>query len=66
MVIRASAAGRTFARSTSSAPVTQLSTTVSSLITAGQVPIECRMREPGAGQSELTARIRLFPTTQPE
>jgi hypothetical protein len=25
-----------------------------------------RMGEPGAGQLELTARIRLFPTTQPE
>jgi hypothetical protein len=46
--------------------VMQLSTTVSSLITAGQVPMECRMRAPGAGQLEQTARIRLFPTTHPE
>jgi hypothetical protein len=36
------------------------------LITAGQAPMECRMRDPGAGQFELTARIRLFPTTHPE
>jgi hypothetical protein len=28
--------------------------------------MECRIRVPGAGQSGLTARIRLLPTTQPE
>ena len=66
MVVRASAGGLIFARSTSSSPVMQLSTPVSSLITAGQVPMECRMRAPGAGRLELTARIRLFPTTHPE
>jgi hypothetical protein len=48
-VIRAVAAGLTFASKTSSSPGTQLRTTVSSLITAGQVPIECRTRVPGAG-----------------
>ena len=42
------------------------STTVSSSITAGQAPMECRMRVPGAGQFGSTARIRLLPTTQPE
>jgi hypothetical protein len=65
-VIRAVAAGRTFASRTSSSPGTQLCTTVSSSITAGHVPMECRMRVPGAGHVESTARIRLFPTTQPE
>ena len=64
-VIRAVAAGLTFASKTSSSPGTQLCTTVSSLITAGQAPMECRMRLPGAGQSESTARMRLLPTTQP-
>ncbi len=66
IVIRACAAGRIFASSTISSPVTQLSTTVSSLMTAGQVPIECSMRDPGAGQVVSTARILLLPTTQPE
>jgi hypothetical protein len=66
IVIRASAAGRTFASSTSSTPDTQLSTAVSSLITVGRPPDGMQVREPGAGQFELTARIRLFPTTHPE
>jgi hypothetical protein len=65
-VIRALAAGLTLASRTSSWPMSALSTTVSSLMTAGQVPMECRIRAPGAGQFELTARIRLLPTTHPE
>ena len=50
-VIRAVAAGLTFASKTSSSPGTQLCTTVLSSMTAGHVPIECRMRAPGAGHS---------------
>ena len=45
---------------------TQSSATVSSSITAGQMPIECRIVEPGAGQFWSTARIRLLPTTHCE
>jgi hypothetical protein len=36
---------------------------VASLITSGQIPIECLIEEPGSGQFGSTARIRLLPTT---
>jgi hypothetical protein len=43
-VIRAVADGLIFASKTSSSPARQLYTTVSSLMTASHVPIECRLR----------------------
>jgi len=55
-VIRAVADGLTFASKTSSSPGTQLCTTVLSSMTAGHVPIECRMRAPGAGHSNPRRR----------
>ncbi|OBA64485.1 hypothetical protein A5647_02085 [Mycobacterium sp. 1100029.7] len=65
-VMRASVAGRTRANKTSSSCGEQDSTTVSSLINAGQAPMECKMRVLGEGHFLLTARVRLFPTTQLE
>jgi hypothetical protein len=65
-VTRASVAGRTRASKISSLRGVQHSTRVSSLITAGQAPMECKMRVPGEGHLLLTARVRLFPTTQLE
>src|SRR5579875_510963 len=32
-------------------------------MTSGHTPIECRITEPGSGQFESTARVRLLPTT---
>jgi hypothetical protein len=65
-VTSASVAGLTRAKRTSSWLRTHVSTMVSSLITAGHAPIECKIRVPGNGHFLLTARVRLFPTTQLE
>jgi hypothetical protein len=65
-VTSASDAGLTRAKRTSSSRGTHVSTMVSSLMTAGHAPMECRMRVPGEGHFLLTARMRLLPTTQPE